>query len=102
MYAGRIVEHGPAGEIYRDPAHPYTIGLLNSVPRLDRPRGTLLEPIPGNPPDLTALGRGCAFAPRCRFATARCGEEMPDLQDVGGGHAAACWELEKIRNGKAA
>ncbi len=102
MYAGRIVEHGPAGEIYRDPAHPYTIGLLNSVPRLDRPRGSLLEPIPGNPPDLTALGQGCAFAPRCRFATARCGEAVPDLHDVGGGHAAACWELEKIRSGKAA
>ncbi len=102
MYAGRIIEHGPAGEVYRDPAHPYTIGLLNSVPRLDRPRGSLLEPIPGNPPDLTALGRGCAFAPRCRFATARCGEEMPDLRDVGNGHAAACWESAKIRNGKAA
>ncbi len=102
MYAGRIIEHGPAAEVYRDPAHPYTIGLLNSVPRLDRPRGSLLEPIPGNPPDLTALGQGCAFMPRCRFATARCGEEMPDLGDVGGGHAAACWERERIRNGKAA
>ena len=102
MYAGRIVEQGPAAEVYRAPTHPYTIGLLNTVPRLDRPRGTLLEPIPGNPPDLTALGRGCAFTPRCRFATARCGEEMPDLEDVGGGHAAACWEWEKIRDGKAA
>ncbi len=102
MYAGRIVEHGPAAEVYRTPTHPYTIGLLNTVPRLDRPRGSLLEPIPGNPPDLTALGRGCAFAPRCRFATARCGKEIPDLEDVGGGHAAACWEWEKIRDGKAA
>ncbi len=102
MYAGRIVEHGTAVELYRNPAHPYTIGLLNSVPRLDRPRGSPLEPIPGNPPDLTALGRGCAFMPRCRFATPACGEATPDLQDVGGSHVAACWELEKIRSGKAA
>jgi oligopeptide/dipeptide ABC transporter ATP-binding protein len=102
MYAGRIVEHGTAVALYRNPAHPYTIGLLNSVPRLDRPRGSPLEPIPGNPPDLTALGCGCAFLPRCRFATAACGEATPDLQDVGGGHVAACWELEKIRSGKAA
>ena len=68
MYAGRIVEQGPAAEIYRRPSHPYTIGLLNSVPRLDRSRDRPLDPIPGNPPDPTRPIAGCAFRPRCRFA----------------------------------
>jgi len=90
MYAGRIVEQASAGRLYRHPSHPYTIGLLNSVPRLDRPRGVPLEPIPGNPPDLAALGVGCAFAPRCGFVGPRCAREIPGLEDIGDGHRTAC------------
>ncbi len=99
MYAGRIVEHGPAAEIYRAPRHPYTIGLLNSVPRLDRPRGGSLEPIPGNPPDLTRLGPGCAFQPRCQFAAARCRVDPPVLQDAGPEHRSACWQVAELAQG---
>ena len=99
MYAGRIVESGPAEEIYRGPgATPTRFGLLNSVPRLDRPRGGTLEPIPGNPPDLARLGNGCAFRPRCRFAEARCDLDRPELQ---GGSSriirAACWQIAALR-----
>ncbi len=97
IYAGRIVEQGWAGEVYRLPSHPYTIGLLNSVPRLDRPRGTPIEPIPGSPPDLTALGSGCSFQPRCSFDVARCRSARPDLDALGETHAAACWETEVTR-----
>ena len=71
MYAGRIVECGPAAEIYHDPRHPYTIALLRSVPRLDRPRQARLDPVEGQPPDLTRLDGGCAFRPRCRLADDR-------------------------------
>ena len=67
MYAGRIVESGPAAEIYHRPRHPYTLALLRSVPRLDRPRQARLDPVEGQPPDLTRLDAGCAFRPRCRF-----------------------------------
>ncbi|HTQ32770.1 MAG TPA: ABC transporter ATP-binding protein, partial [Stellaceae bacterium] len=68
MYAGRIVESGPAAAIYHEPHHPYTMALLKSVPRLDRPRQARLDPIEGQPPDLTRLDRGCSFRARCRFA----------------------------------
>src|SRR4030088_1722370 len=68
MYAGRIVESGSALAIYHDPRHPYTIALLRSVPRLDRPRQARLDPVEGQPPDLTRLDGGCALRPRRRFA----------------------------------
>ncbi|MBT5265132.1 MAG: ABC transporter ATP-binding protein [Rhodospirillaceae bacterium] len=97
MYAGRIVERGNADAIYGNPAHPYTVGLLNSVPRMDKPRGSPLEPIPGNPPDPANLAPGCAFAPRCRFATERCVQEVPDFVELADGHAAACFEIEAVR-----
>ena len=70
MYAGRVVEEGTADDIYHRPSHPYTIGLLNSVPRLDRPRGAPLEPIPGNPPDILNRPAGCAFRPALRLRPA--------------------------------
>jgi oligopeptide/dipeptide ABC transporter ATP-binding protein len=96
MYAGRIIESGTADEIYHNPRHPYTLALLKSVPRMDRPRQGKLDPVQGQPPDLTRLGAECAFRPRCNFAIARCGE-VPDLQQVGGkGHVAACWQAEKV------
>ncbi|MFP6705065.1 MAG: ABC transporter ATP-binding protein [Alphaproteobacteria bacterium] len=96
MYAGRIVEMGYARDIYHNPRHPYTLGLLASVPRLDQPRGTKLIPIEGQPPDLAALDDGCAFRPRCRFATDRCAHEIPELETVAGEHRSACWNIETL------
>ncbi|MEM1048144.1 MAG: ABC transporter ATP-binding protein [Pseudomonadota bacterium] len=101
MYAGRIVEQGPAEALYRDPRHPYTAGLLNSVPRLDRSRDDPLEPIPGNPPDLLRPPTGCAFAPRCGFRTEVC-DDKPGLADDNAGHAAACWNSAALARGRAA
>jgi oligopeptide/dipeptide ABC transporter ATP-binding protein len=91
MYAGRIVERGTAREIYGDPRHPYTLGLLRSVPRLDEPRRARLVPIPGQPPDLARLPPGCAFVPRCSYAADRCREERPGLEELSAGHLSACW-----------
>ncbi len=99
MYAGKIIERGRAADIYREPKHPYTLGLLSSVPRLDRPRQKRLDPIAGQPPDLTRLGAGCAFVPRCRFVVDRCTHEMPPLESVGNGHLAACWEKKNLGEG---
>jgi oligopeptide/dipeptide ABC transporter ATP-binding protein len=96
MYAGRIVERGTAREIYGDPRHPYTLGLLRSVPRLDEPRRAKLVPIPGQPPDLMRLPTGCAFVPRCRFAVSRCREERPDLDELSPGHLSACWLAREL------
>ena len=101
MYAGRLVEAGSAEAIYHDPRHPYTIALLRSVPRLDQPRRARLDPVEGQPPDLTRLDDGCAFRPRCRFAIAACAESRPPLAPAGGGgHLSACFrsaELAAIR-----
>lgn len=102
MYAGRIVESGSASALYGKPSHPYTIGLLKSVPRLDQPRGTPIVPIPGNPPDLDELGPGCAFAPRCRFAVEKCRKEQPPFTEVGAGHKSACWQITELREEQAA
>jgi oligopeptide/dipeptide ABC transporter ATP-binding protein len=97
MYAGRIIERGSARQLYATPRHPYTLGLLRSVPRLDEPRRERLAPIEGQPPDLTRLPPGCAFAPRCAFVAERCLTEVPALRPVqGDGHVAACWELERV------
>jgi oligopeptide/dipeptide ABC transporter ATP-binding protein len=96
MYAGRIVERGTAREIYGDPRHPYTLGLLRSVPRLDEPRRARLMPIPGQPPDLTRLPPGCAFVTRCRFAMSRCRDERPHLDELSPGHRSACWIAREL------
>jgi len=96
MYAGKLVEQGLARDIYAKPRHPYTMGLLRSVPRLDEPRKAKLQPIDGQPPDLTHLPPGCAFAPRCRYAIARCQDEVPPLMDVGSEHLSACWVAEQL------
>jgi oligopeptide/dipeptide ABC transporter ATP-binding protein len=96
MYAGKIVERGSAIDVYGSPSHPYTLGLLASVPRLDQRRGERLVPIEGQPPDLTLLDDGCAFRPRCRFAVARCNDAIPTLESVGEGHLAACWERSDL------
>ena len=96
MYAGKIIERGSAMDIYHDPKHPYTLGLLNSVPRLDRPRKAKLDPIEGQPPDLARLDDGCAFRPRCRFAVERCANEIPPLETVTDGHVSACWQKDRL------
>jgi oligopeptide/dipeptide ABC transporter ATP-binding protein len=97
MYAGRIVETGSADSIYHDPRHPYTVALLKSVPRLDRPRRARLDPVDGQPPDLTRLDGGCAFRPRCRFAVAACAKSYPPLEASGApGHLAACFRSVEI------
>ncbi len=96
MYAGKVIESGSAIDIYHRPRHPYTLGLLRSVPRLDQPRGNRLIPIEGQPPDLTHLDGGCAFRPRCTFATERCADAFPPLEQVGEGHFAACFNAEAV------
>ncbi len=96
MYAGRIIERGSAREIYHRPSHPYTLALLRSVPRLDQPRGAKLDPVQGQPPDLTRLDDGCSFRPRCRFAVDRCADAYPPLEEVSAGHLSACWERDAL------
>jgi oligopeptide transport system ATP-binding protein len=91
MYAGYIVESAPVKEVYGDPRHPYTIGLLSSIPRLDEKRKAQLTPIEGLPPDLIDAPPGCPFVPRCSYAIERCREEMPPLEPVKPGHEIACW-----------
>ncbi|GLX17725.1 MULTISPECIES: ABC transporter ATP-binding protein [Streptomyces] len=90
MYAGRIVEAAPVREIYASPAHPYTRGLLDSIPRLDQ-KGQELYAIKGLPPNLLAIPPGCAFNPRCPMARAACRAEVPPLADVGPDRASACF-----------
>jgi oligopeptide/dipeptide ABC transporter ATP-binding protein len=101
MYAGRIVETASAKELYANPRHPYTLGLLRSVPRLDEIRKDKLEPIEGVPPDLVNLPRGCPFYPRCRFHVDKCLEESPPLLMVGERHFSACWEWSNLDAKKA-
>ena len=96
MYAGRIVETGTARQIYHDPQHPYTLALLRSVPRMDQPRKAKLDPVEGQPPDLTRLDPGCAFRPRCRFAVSRCRDAAPVLDVIERGHLSACWEKLRL------
>ncbi len=91
MYAGYIIERAPVEELYTHPTHPYTLGLLGSLPRLDTHDRERLVSIQGAPPDLVDLPQGCPFRPRCRFAIDRCREENPLLVPVGPAHEAACW-----------
>jgi len=90
MYAGRLVESGPTGELFRRPQHPYTAGLLASVPRLDGDPDRPLPTIPGQPPDLAALPAGCAFAPRCPVADDACESAVPALGPLPGARRVAC------------
>jgi oligopeptide/dipeptide ABC transporter ATP-binding protein len=96
MYAGRIVETANAKELYKSPRHPYTLGLLKSVPRLDQARKSKLDPIEGVPPDLVNLPPGCPFYPRCSYRMERCEQEMPPLVQVSEKHHAACWEWRNV------
>jgi peptide/nickel transport system ATP-binding protein/oligopeptide transport system ATP-binding protein len=90
MYAGQIVESAPVDAIFNDPQHPYTIGLLGSIPRLDVERKRLAT-IEGTVPSPANQPRGCRFAPRCPFSEARCVQEPPPLRDMGAAHQVACW-----------
>ncbi|HEX4892619.1 MAG TPA: ABC transporter ATP-binding protein [Hyphomicrobiaceae bacterium] len=105
MYAGRKVEEAPVGELFARPLHPYTRGLLNSIPRLDLIRGAedsgghRLQEIPGIVPALTALPQGCAFAPRCPLADERCKQHYPAYDEHRPGHWAACWKADVVAGG---
>jgi len=97
MYAGYIIERGHVRDIYKNTRHPYTQGLLGSLPRLDEAPGTKLISIPGLPPDLIALPQGCPFEVRCVYKEERCTEEMPPLVEADGrDHTVACWRWEEI------
>jgi len=97
MYAGSIIETGKIRNIYKQTRHPYTIGLLGSLPRLDDSPGTELVSIPGLPPDLVALPKGCPFAARCGYRIDQCLTEKPPLVEIDGeNHSVACWRWEEI------
>ena len=96
MYAGKIIERGSAKEIYANPRHPYTVGLLRSVPRLDLPRRARLDPIEGQPPDLVNLPQGCAFRARCRWAIDKCATDTPVLDETSPNHWSACWRSDEL------
>jgi len=100
MYAGRLVETAPTDVLYSEPKHPYTMGLLGSVPRLDLPRGRKLSVVDGLPPNLARLPKGCAFAPRCYLANDRCREERPELEKIGEGHYSACFRSGEVQKDK--
>ena len=105
MYAGYLVEMGPIMPIFDRPAHPYTIGLLGSLPSLDLTADQDLSYIEGSPPDMIRLPPGCPFYPRCAYRTERCAQERPELVSVAahgsasgaGEHRAACWNLEQVQ-----
>ncbi len=91
MYAGFIVEESPVRDLYANPSHPYTIGLLGSLPRVDEVRNQRLASIEGLPPDLIELPKGCPFYARCKYHIDRCANENPRLEPVSPGHRIACW-----------
>jgi len=96
MYAGKIVESSTSREVYGNPKHPYTLGLLKSVPRLDQVRKSKLNPIEGFPPDLVHMPPGCSFFPRCEYRSEKCHQEEPPLMLVGEKHYSACWHAEEV------
>lgn len=102
MYAGRVVESGNSKKLLTSPAHPYTLGLLESVPSMTHTRSTELVAIPGEPVSATKQIVGCSFAPRCTFAIEPCFDELPILAPVAGSdsaHSAACWRADEIAAG---
>ncbi len=96
MYAGQVAETASTEEIFANPRHPYTVGLMKSIPRLDAQRKERLEPIRGLPPDLNDLPDICPFAPRCAYARDTCRQKNPPLLEVKPGHGAACWFWEEV------
>ena len=98
MYAGNIVEEAPVKELFTNPQHPYTEGLIASVPRLGK-RLHRLPSIPGSVPDLSVMPEGCRFAPRCKYAQDSCKQKLPELQTVAEGHRCACPFYRNAREG---
>jgi oligopeptide transport system ATP-binding protein len=98
MYAGFIVEESGVEDLYENPSHPYTLALLDALPRVDRYRDHRLKSIPGAPPNLLAVPNGCPFAPRCEYAVERCRLENPALTQISSDHRIACWV--DVRTGK--
>ncbi len=96
MYAGHIVETASTEEIFANPRHPYTVGLMKSIPRLDAKSKEKLHPIRGLPPDLIDLPDMCPFVPRCNYASEKCEQKNPPLIEVGTGHYSACWFWEDV------
>jgi oligopeptide transport system ATP-binding protein len=99
MYAGHIVETAPTEELFANPRHPYTVGLLNSIPRLDAAAKTKLNPIRGLPPDLIDLPDMCPFLPRCDYAREKCEQQNPPLLEVNDVHRSACWFWDEVSKG---
>jgi oligopeptide transport system ATP-binding protein len=97
MYAGYIVEIGPVSDVYKHHGHPYTLGLLDSIPKVDDRKRTRLASIKGLPPDLLEEPKNCPFAPRCPFAIEKCWQENPPLMAMAPNHYAACWRWEEVR-----
>jgi oligopeptide transport system ATP-binding protein len=99
MYAGNMVEYGSATQIFAQPRHPYTMGLLSSLPRLDDKTQTRLVPIEGQPPNLLRIPKGCSFAPRCKYRMKMCDQPVP-LYDFGDGHVARCFLYDERSAGE--
>ena len=98
MYGGKIVEQGDPYAIFENPHHPYTIGLINAVPRLDLPRSHGLRTIEGEPPDMSTVPpESCAFAHRCKYATDECWHKRPPLEEVESGHQCACFHMDETK-----
>jgi peptide/nickel transport system ATP-binding protein len=100
VYAGDIVELGTVNEIFYEPLHPYTVGLLRSVPKLSGGQDELIS-IPGSPPDLIDPPSGCKFHPRCEFATEQCMQHEPAFKEYSPGHMTACWHVDKVIEARA-
>ena len=97
MYGGRVMESGPVREIFASASHPYTLGLLRSLPRLDTRDGSQLYSIPGRPPDLHERTPGCPFASRCEYVAERCWDTKPPVVTVGPGHRSTCFAVDDVR-----
>ena len=93
LYGGLVMEEASIFDIFEHPSHPYTLGLLASIPALDQDKNKRLLPIPGSPPDMTKPPVGCPFAPRCPYARVICGSELPQMTEVSDGHHSRCWLL---------
>ena len=91
MYGGLVMEEASIFEIFDNPGHPYTMGLIASIPDVELDRSVRLQPIPGSPPDMTNPPKGCPFAPRCPYARKLCTQELPEFADLGNGHKSRCF-----------
>jgi oligopeptide transport system ATP-binding protein len=99
MYGGRVVESGPVRDVLSRPAHPYTLALLESVPRADIDRQQL-NPIVGSPPNMARLPTGCSFHPRCRMAIDKCRTSLPPRVEMAPGHHAECFRAREVFDGR--